>query len=63
MVSRLANSITFQRLAWHGTEAAKKSAKDGAEAVKKSALYKTAQYKSMEQMNKLKQVDLNIFNL
>jgi len=43
---RLANSTTFQRLAWHGTE-----------AVKNSALYRTGQYKAMEQMNRLKQTE------
>jgi hypothetical protein len=54
---RLANSTTFQRLAWHGTEAAKKAGKDGTEAVKNSALYRTGQYKAMEQMNRLKQTE------
>ena len=55
--NRLANNTTFQRLAWHGTEAAKKVGKDGAEAVKKSAIYQTGQYKAMEQVNRLKQTD------
>jgi hypothetical protein len=54
---RLSNSITFQRLAWHGTEAVKKTAKEGSEAVKSSAAYRTAQYKAMEQMQRLKQTE------
>jgi len=52
---RLANNVTFQRIAWHGTEAAKKTAKEGAEALKKSDAYRTAQYKAMEGVQQLKQ--------
>lgn len=54
-IYRLANNITFQRLAWHGTETAKKAAKEGAEAVKQSDAYRTAQYKAMEKMSQLRQ--------
>ena len=57
MHCRLANSITFQRLAWHGTEAAKKGATQGAEALKNSAAYRTTQYKAMEQMNRIRSTE------
>jgi len=55
IVRTLANSTAFQRVAWHGTEAAKKVGKDGGEALKSTAAYRTASYKGMEQMTRLKQ--------
>jgi len=55
IVRTLANSTAFQRMAWHGTEAAKKVGKDGGEALKSTAAYRTASYKGMEQMTRLKQ--------
>mmetsp|Transcript_67757 Transcript_67757/g.141255 ORF Transcript_67757/g.141255 Transcript_67757/m.141255 type:complete len:110 (+) Transcript_67757:50-379(+) len=60
IVSKLANSPTFQHLAVTGTEAAEKTAKNAAEGLRKSAIYRTASYKAQEQMTKLKNSEIFI---
>eukprot|EP00960_Hanusia_phi_P056845 763385-Hanusia_phi.AAC.5 len=52
---RLANSPLFQKIAWDGTQMVKGAANKSAEEIKKSALYRTAAYRMMEQTTKLKQ--------
>jgi len=55
IVRTLANSPLFQKIAWDGTQMVKGAANKSAEEIKKSALYRTAAYRMMEQTTKLKQ--------